>query len=262
MIGKQKQSEEGGTVSVACKVPVWVAQLLNIIATARGINVNTLLHRCIDFLIETAKVEGPVPAEMKTLIHMMKMSADWSKAFDFANITEQTEVAQVILILQQHNGKKPRQGFGMVMIDKPFLPGETPTMTTCVDQILERCAEISMDELYKELRQAGIALGTESLRETLTTMCDAQLLEHLNQEDADEMPALGNFHDFGKAIEYGKKSKSYHHRTPDSLANSQQRIVFDDFDREVTDYEVQEWEGEHRNPENDEQPLTPFGVEW
>ena len=119
-----------------------------------------------------------------------------------------------------------------------------------------------MKGLYKELRQVGLAYQTESLRETLTMMCDAQLIDHLNEMDAEELPGLGQHHDYGKAIEYGKKFKRKPHRTPDSLANSQQRIVFDDFDRDAAQAEVQEWEGSHRNPENDEKPIRPFDQEW
>lgn len=266
MIGEQEQKKDG-FVGVSCKVPIWVAELLNIIAAARGINVNTLLHRCIDFLIETAKVDGPVPPEMMTLIHMLKMSADWNKAFDFASITNTTEVAQVILILQQNDGKEAKQGFGMVMIDKPYATDTEPVMTTCVDHILERCAEVSMGELYKELRQAGVTLGTNSLRETLTAMCDAQLIEHLREEDAAELPALGNFHDFGKVIEYGNKHKRVAHRTPDSIAK-QTTIQFDDIDRDTADMEVQDWEGEHRQHEEPPEDMEnefgfrPHGQEW
>ena len=104
-----------------------------------------------------------------------------------------------------------------------------------------------MKGLYKELRQIGVAYETESLRETLTMMCDAQLIDHLNQMDADELPKVGDFHDFGKVIEYGNKSKRKPHRTPDSLANSQQRIIFDDFDRDLADMEVKDWEGLHHD---------------
>ena len=155
------------------------------------------------------------------------------------------DVAQVILVLQQHDKDGARQGFGLAMIDKPFLPGEKPNMTFCVDDILERVAEVSMKGLYRDLRQVGVALETESLRETLTMMCDAQLLAHLDESDRGELPQVGDFHDFGKQIQYGRKTKRKPHRTPDSLANSQQRIVFDDDDREVADMESQDWEGEH-----------------
>ena len=174
------------------------------------------------------------------------------------------DVAQVILVLQQHDKDGARQGFGLAMIDKPFLPGEEPTMTLCVDDILERVAEVSMKGLYRELRQVGVALETESLRETLTMMCDAQLLAHLDESDRGELPQVGDFHDFGKQIQYGRKTKRIHHRTPDSVANSQQRIAFGDDDRELADYGAKDWEGEHIDehvsPEEIEQSIgcKPF----
>ena len=262
MIGEQTSQENNGVKNVSTKVPVWVAELLNIICAARGTDVYGLLQLIIEFIVETAKVSGPVPPQMKALLNMLKMDADWNKAFSFANTTAQMDVAQVILVLQQHDGKEPRQGFGLAMIDKPFLPGETPTMTTCVDDILERVAEVSMKGLYKELRQIGIRYESESLRETLTMMCDAQLIEFMNQMDAAEMPGYGEHHDYGKAIEYGKKYKRKPHRTPDSVAQQQQLIVFDDFDRETAKADVQDWEGSHRNHENDEPPVRPFDQEW
>jgi hypothetical protein len=122
-------------------------------------------------------------------------------------------------------------------------------MTLCVDDILERVAEVSMKGLYRDLRQVGVALETESLRETLTMMCDAQLLAHLDESDRGELPQVGDFNDFGKQIQYGRKTKRVPHRTPDSLANSQQTIQWTDDDREIAEYEAEGWEGEIRQRE-------------
>lgn len=247
MINDQKSQENAGVRNVSTKVPVWMADLLNIICQARGTDIYGLLQLVLEFIVETAKVSGPVPQQMQALINMLKMDADWNKAFSFANPTAQMDVAQVILVLQQHDGKEPRQGFGLAMIDKPFLPGETPVMTLCVDDILERIVEVSMKGLYKELRQIGANMESESIRETLTMLCDSALIDHLNAINDDEMPKMGDFSDFGKTIEYGKRTKRKPHRTPDSLANSQQRIMFDDFDRDLADMEVKDWEGEIRD---------------
>ena len=248
MIGEQNSQD--GTKNVSTKVPVWVADLLNLICASRGTDIYGLLKLVLEFIIETAKVSGPVPPAMQTILHMLKMDVDWNRAFAFSDPSATMDVAQVILVLQQHDKDGARQGFGLAMIDKPFLPGETPTMTLCVDDILERVAEVSMKGLYRDLRQVGVALETESLRETLTMMCDAQLLAHLDESDRGEMPQVGDFHDFGKQIQYGRKTKRKQHRTPDSLDADQrikqQTIMFEDYDREVSDYEAQEWEGEHR----------------
>ena len=62
----------------------------------------------------------------------------------------------------------------------------------------------------------------------------------------DVNPQLGNYSDFGRAIEYGNRAKRKKHLTPDHI---QTHIVFGDDDREVADMEAQDWEGEHRQTE-------------
>ena len=160
------------------------------------------------------------------------------------------DVAQIILVLQQHDGKEPRKGFGLAMIDKPFM-GEA-RVTYCVDDILERVTEVSMKGLYRRLQQIGIKLDSQSLRETLTIMCDAQSIVNLEEQDRNELPGYGEHHDYGRAIEYGKKFKRKPRRTPDSLANSQQPLLFDDFSREFNHAPTKEWEGEQRGDLGDE----------
>lgn len=258
MIGEQNSQD--GTKNVSAKVPKWVADLLNIICEARGTNIYGLMQLVLEFIIETAKVSGPVPPQMQAILQMLKMDADWNKAFRFSNPTAQMDVAQVILILQQHDGKQPRKGFGLCMIDKPFLPGETPTMTLCVDDILERVTEVSMPGLYRDLRQVGVAIESCSVRETLTMMCHAQLLAHLDEVDMAEMPGMGNHHDFGRAVDSIQKYKRVRHRTPDSLANSkQQTIRFDEYDKEQAELEATRDAGDGLEQD---MGFRPHGQEW
>lgn len=253
MLGKQKQK---GSDTLSVKIPKWMAELLNLIAKGKGENVNAnhLLTLCLQFIVESAKCDGPVPVWMRTLIDMMKLDGSWNSAFNFASVDSQMDVAQVILVLQQHDGKKPRQGFGLAMIDKPFM-GEA-RVTYCVDDIFERVAEVGMKGLYKQLRQIGVELESESVRETLTRLCDAQTIVNMKESDEMELPGYGDRHDFGRVIGYGKKFVQHKHRTPDSLANAQQRIAFDDQDRSTADEEA------GRDNDEQEPPIKPFGVEW
>ena len=84
------------------------------------------------------------------------------------------------------------------------------------------------------------------------------------EEDQAELPGYGEHHDYGKAIEYGRKHKRVPHRTPDSVANQQPTSVFDDYDREVADYAAKDLEGEHRQHGDDlpEGMTRPFDQEW
>lgn len=234
MIGEQKNKDDGFVV-VSTKVPPHVAEFLNILATSKGTDIYGLLQLFIQTIVSAAKCQTELDPHTKLLLQMLEMDKDWNRAFSFANPTAQMDVAQVILILQQYDGKgvnrKPRKGYGMVMIDKPWLPGTKPKKTICIDDIMERTVEVGMAGLYKELRQVGIKAKTRSVRETLMLMCDAQLVAMLDEEDRNELPDLGNYHDFGKVIEWGNKQKRKPHRTPDSVA--QQTSLFADFDRET-----------------------------
>lgn len=257
---KQKQVTEGGHATFSVKVTQEVYDLVNILCEGlqHGTNGNDLMKKFIQTFIESAKHDGPINPDMQMLLNMLKMEPGWHKAFNFADTTALTEIAQVILVLQQ----KGRKGFGLVMIDKPFM--DDAKATYCVDDILERVTEVSMRGLYKQLRQIGVEIGSQSLRETLTVMCDAQTIARLEEMDREELPGYGEHHDYGKAIEYGRKHKRVPHRTPDSVANQQQRIVFDDYDREVADYEAKDWEGEQRQHGDDlpEGMTRPFDQEW
>ena len=241
MIGNQTNANDG-TVTLSVKVPTWMARHLNIIAKTRGgdINANHLLALCLQFIVETAKASGPMPVEMKTLLNMLKLDASWNNAFNFSSVSAQMDIAQVILILQQHEGEgekgRARQGFGLAMVDKPFMGGES-RMTLCVDDILERVAEVSMRGLYRQLRDIGNELGTSSLRETLTTLCDAQTIINLDDNFQAELPQMGDRADNGRAYAYGQRTRQTKRRTPDPF--EQPRIVFDDDDRDQADAEVE-----------------------
>ena len=86
-------------------------------------------------------------------------------------------------------------------------------------------------------------------------MTNRQLIDKLNEMDHDELPDLGNFTDFGRAIEYGKKTKAKQRRTVDGEARRQQRIQFADTDHPDNDNDTA------RDLEED-LGFKPFGSEW
>lgn len=265
MIGEQKQREESGCVTVGCKVPQWVAEMLNLIAESRGAVVNDILKMCIMFILETAKLTTEPSPDMKVLLNMIQMDANWANMFNYCSQGE-LDVAQAILVLQQHNHGKPREGFGLVMFNKPFMGDCVQNLSK--DEILERVVELTMGyDDYMRLRDIGEGMESGSMRETLSRMIDAQTVLDLEESDRGELPGYGDRHEYGKAIEYGQRTRRVRHRTPDSLANSQQRIHFTDYDKELADYEVEDWEGEHIgghvSPDEIEEAIggRPFGCE-
>lgn len=73
-------------------------------------------------------------------------------------------------------------------------------------------------------------------------LVDAEVIMRLNGElrqDFEDAARMENGKDYG----YGQRTKAKQHRTPDSVAMDQ-RIKFDDDDRDMADYEAKDWEGE------------------
>ena len=226
MSKEQKQVTEDGFELVQTKVPTHIKQLLDILSKQRGMSTYELLQLLINAFITAAKASVPLSPQMKTLIEMLQTDTSWKGAFSFTGLSGSTDVEQAILIMRQRDqAGRAKPGFGIAMIDHPCCGGTT--MTLCVDDILERVVEVSMKGLYRQLRQIGVSLESNSIRETLTMLCDAKAIEDLSEQDRLELPCYGEYHDFGKRIEYEKKYKRKPHRTPDSLANSKQLRLFD-----------------------------------
>ena len=260
-MSEQINIEEGFEL-VQTKVPQHVKQLLDILAKQRGMSIYELLQLLINAFITAAKANGPLSPQMKTLIEMLQTDTSWKGAFSFTGLSGSTDIEQVILIMRQRDqAGRAKPGFGIAMIDHPCCGGTT--MTLCVDDILERVVEVSMKGLYRQLRQIGVSLESESIRETLTLLCDAKAIEDLNEQDRLELPGYGEYHDFGKRIEYEKKFRRKHYKSPDSVAQ-QQTIKFDNYDKHMADCEAKDWEGEHRGNADDGveyEGFRPFDVE-
>jgi hypothetical protein len=239
---EQKQVLEGGNATLSVKVTQDTYDLLNILAEGleHGTNANDLLKMFVHAFIESAKHYGPVDSDMQQLLDMLRLEDEWHKAFNFSDVNRQKRIAQVVLILEQPGHK----GFGMSMISRPYM--DKSYQTYCVDDILERVTEVSMKGLYQRLRDIGNEIGTKSLRETLMKLIEDYKKHSMRLQFEDEGPQLGNYSDFGRAIEYGNRAKRKKHLTPDSI---QTHIVFGDDDREVADMEAEDWEGEHRQTE-------------
>ena len=233
------------------KIDPAMYEVLNACCDALGVDVYHLLQWFAYTIIRASAPMHELDPRIQKLLAMMESDAGWQQAFNLAN-TNGLKVAQVVLILEQEG----RKGFGAVMIDRPFF-GDA-RQTECVDTILERVTEVTMRGIYRRLRLMGAKMDCQNLSDLLLTMIDAQTILDLDEGFRAELPGMGDYNYNGKQVAYGKKTKAKQHRTPDSVAQDQRyqqgTIHFDDTDREVADYEVNDWEGEHR--QHDEPPTN------
>lgn len=233
--------------------------LLNAICDALGVNTYQIFQMFFYTLCKAAAPMHELSPEIRKIMTLMETDVGWANAFNMAN-PNHLHVAQAILILEQE-GKK---GFGAVMIDKPFMDKapemvddidphrNDPQMTENVDYILERVTEVTMHGIYRRLRLMGGQMGCDNLSDVLLTMIDAQSILELEEENRIQMQGEAQFSESGRRIEYGKRTKAKHHRTPDGEANRQQCIQFTDEDRDLADMEVAQADDTNERKETDD----------
>ena len=238
MIG-EFQKQKDGTFTVSVKLQKSQVDLLNAICDTLGVNSYQIFQMFFYTLMRASAPMHELSPEIRKIMTLMETDAGWAEAFNMAN-PNQLDVAQCILILQQED----KRGFGAVMVDKPFL--SDATMTENVDDILERVCAVTMHGIFRRLRSLGAKMECHNLSDVLLTMIDAQTILELDEENRVEMKGEGMYDHRGRKIEYGKKTKTHGHRTPDSVAQDQ-RITFPDFERDQTSQPLKEWEGEHHD---------------
>ena len=208
------------------KISPQQAELLDAICNVLGVNTYQIFQMFFYVLCKASAPMHELSPIIRKIMTMMETDAGWAEAFNMAN-PEKMDVAQVVLILQQP-GKK---GFGAVMVDKPFM--SEARMTECVDDILERVAEVTMHGIYRRLRLLGARMDCKNQSDILLTLVDAQTVLEMDAESKAEMKGEAMYDVRGRRIEYGKKTKGFKHRTPDSLDPNRNRLLFQDIDHQT-----------------------------
>ena len=246
---------KGTKISPAMAV-VWDA-----VCEALGTDTYHMLQHFIYAMIRAASSQHDKSPEIQKLLDALDLDPGWQNAINLCAPNGKLTIEQMILIVSQED----KSGFGMVMIDKPYC-GEC-RQTENVSLIIERAIEVGTKKLYDKLRDIGAKMKCSRFLDVMLSMIDAQDLLEAVEGDREELPQYGEYHEHGKRVEYGKRTKRIHHKTPDDIAQ-QQTIHFDDIDRETAQAEVEDWEGEHRqhdDPTDDmekEFGFRPIGGDW
>lgn len=223
--------EMKGFEPMGTKIDPAMAVVWNAVCQALGTDTYHMLQHFIYAMIRMASDAHSKTPEVEKLMMILDSDVAWQNAINLCAPKGKLSISQMILIIEDEE----RDGFAMTMLNKPFM-GECVQIDNA-NAIIERVIEVGIKGLYKKMRQMKAEMRCEWLSDLLLTMLDAQ--ELLNVTEADRMEMAGNamFSDYGKPIEYGKKNKRKPHRTPDSLANSQQTIRFNDDDKKTADIE-------------------------
>ena len=234
-----KKNKEDRFEQIGSKIDPAMAEVLDACCNALGVDIYHLLQWFCYVIVKASAPMHALDPRIQKLMTMLDRDAGWQKAFNLCN-PDQLKVAQVILILEQEN----HRGFGAVMVDKPWM-GEITHQTECVDDILERVAEVTMSGIYRRLRLMGAELECNNLSDILLTMLDAQDIVNLDASDRAEGPQMGDIAPNGKAVAYGKRTKRKKHYSPDTMPVTGN--LFADIDHDAPAEPLKEWEGEQHD---------------
>ncbi len=231
-----KKNKEDRFEQIGSKIDPAMAEVLDACCNALGVDIYHLLQWFCYVIVKASAPMHALDPRIQKLMTMLDRDAGWQNAFNLCN-PDKLKVAQVILILEQEG----HRGFGAVMVDKPWM-GEMTNQTECVDDILERVAEVTMSGIYRRLRLIGAELDCNNLSDILLTMLDAQDIANLDASDRAEGPQMGDIAPNGKAIAYGKRTKRKKHFSPDTMPVT--GTLFDDIDHDAPAPKLEDWEGE------------------
>lgn len=238
-----KQKNKDKFVAISTKVSPEASEQLDAICNAMGVDKYHIFQWFVQALIRMASPHHQLTPDIQKLMAVLESSASWQKAFNICAPHKDMDIAQMVLVLQQ----KGKEGFGAVMLDRPFM-GECK-QTECVDDILERTVEVCMPGIYRRLRALAIDMDCKSISDLLITLIDAQTIINLDRQNAEHMQGPATFHEYGREIVYGARTRQTKRKGMEIYDKQQTRIFFDE-EHEATD------------DKTDGMGFRPIGSEW
>ena len=213
--------------SIATKVSAQSKKQLERILEHMGMNYYQWFQLMAEVTIRIADDRHNLSEQMAKMIQMFQMVPGWKDPCTFCDPNAPSELQAAVYMVKQ-DGK---QGLKPVMVERGWFNGiwnETENVKDIVEYIIQQC----MPQSYKWLRQHMVELECSSVFECLMLMADAATVTKLDEEIA-QMFGDNNRHDYGKAVEYGQRTKRKHHKTPDTF---ERRIAFNEDDASTLDF--------------------------
>lgn len=217
--------------NVSTKISAESKRQLSRILKRQNMNEYEFLQLMVEVVIRMNDDRHQLSEQMGRLIQILRMVPGFKDAATLVDHTGEYDVLSTVYFVTQ----KGRKGSVPVMVQRGWFDGkwsETRNVQTILEYVVERCAPDS----YLRLRKCAQRYDCKSIFELLLKMVEDANLVHLDEE-------IGNLFndndrtDFGQAIEYGSRTRQKKRRTVDDMEKRQQRIRFDDADREQCDAE-------------------------
>jgi hypothetical protein len=199
--------------NISTKVKPETKKLLAKICKKRKTNEYEFLQNVCDCVVRYTSDKYNLTPELERIMGIFEHLEGWHNAFNLADHNAEAEICEAFYVLKA----KGKNGLRVIHVERPWWDGVSEwKQSVNVQDMLERFLDILMPERYLKMRKLSIALGIESRTHLLDYM-----IEHCTEEEANAQYRR-EFEDAARAenaktIEYGQKTKSTHHHSPEEF---------------------------------------------
>lgn len=177
----------------------------------QGISIYGIIQNMCDcirrYMEDKTKLSPMVEKAMNMLEHMI----GWKDNFNVADPNADPEISEATYYMNDKNGKR---GIRVVHVERPFFGEWKQTMN--LQQILERFLCLTFPSLYRRLRFIAVCRECNSILELLIDIV-GELEREEDKRDLAQPFEDAQRSEFGKAVEYGQRTRRKKHQDMDSL---------------------------------------------
>lgn len=177
----------------------------------QGISIYGIIQNMCDCIRRYTEDRTKLSPMVEKAMNMLEHMIGWKDNFNVADPNADPEISEATYYLNDKNGKK---GIRVVHVERPFFGEWKQTMN--LQQILERFMCLTFPSLYRRLRFIAVCRECNSILELLIDIV-GELEREEDKRDLAQPFEDAQRSDFGKAVEYGQRTRRKKHQDIDSL---------------------------------------------
>ena len=177
----------------------------------QGISIYSIIQNMCDCIRRYTEDRTRLSPMVEKAMNMLEHMIGWKDNFNVADPNADPEISEATYYLNDKNGKK---GIRVVHVERPFFGEWKQTMN--LQQILERFMCLTFPSLYRRLRFIAVCRECTSILELLFDIV-GELEREEDKRDLAQPFEDAQRSDFGKAVEYGQRTRRKKHQDMDSL---------------------------------------------
>ena len=177
----------------------------------QGISIYGIIQNMCDCIRRYTEDRTRLSPMVEKAMNMLEHMIGWKDNFNVADPNADPEISEATYYLNDKNGKK---GIRVVHVERPFFGEWKQTMN--LQQILERFMCLTFPSLYRRLRFIAVCRECSSILELLIDIV-GELEREEDKRDLAQPFEDAQRSDYGKAVEYGQRTRRKKHHDMDSL---------------------------------------------